>query len=204
MTAFPEENESDRLRSSWERHAAATLDTYLVAGVEDPRISVQSILTRALLCDALCPGRFSWLIEEELRFGFVMTWLLTHLELGIDKRLMLAAVKRNDRERCPSFVIDAFRMLQVPEGVIPDYVTTALQDRDEPTALSSEATDTFRKIWHQQLGTFSHTGYSLFEPACGSANDYRYLNAYNPGAYTIVAVKEAARVRRNGDSASLD
>ena len=96
MTVIWDDNESNLLRHSWERHAAETLDTYLVSGVEDPRINVQSILTRGLLCDALFPGRFARLIDEELRFGFVMTWLLTHLQLGIKKQSIMAAITRDD------------------------------------------------------------------------------------------------------------
>lgn len=68
-----EENESDRLRRAWDRVAPETLDTYLVTGVEDPRINAQSMLNRGLLCDAQFPGRFTRLIDEELRFGFVRT-----------------------------------------------------------------------------------------------------------------------------------
>lgn len=180
MTVLSDDNESSLLRHSWERHDAETLDTYLVSGVEDPRINLQSILTRALLCDALFPGRFARLIDEELRFGFVMTWLLTHLQLGLDKRSMMAAITRNDRGRCPGFVIDTIRMLQQGEGVTKDYVTMALQQAEGvgSASLASEAMDTFRRIWHEQLAALSHKGCSLFEPACGSANDFRYLDSY--------------------------
>jgi SAM-dependent methyltransferase len=180
MTVFSDDNESSRLRHAWERHAAETLDTYLVSGVEDPRINVQSILTRALLCDALFPGRFARLIDEELRFGFVMTWLLTHLQLGIEKPSLMAAITRNDRSRCPAVVIDTFRMLQQDDCVTEDYVTMALQEDegDGSTSLASEAMDTFRRIWHEQLAAPSQSGCSLFEPACGSANDFRYLHSY--------------------------
>jgi hypothetical protein len=40
------------LRSSWDCYPPQHLDSYLVSGVEDPRINGQSILTRALLADA--------------------------------------------------------------------------------------------------------------------------------------------------------
>jgi ubiquinone/menaquinone biosynthesis C-methylase UbiE len=180
MSVFSDDNESSLLRHLWERQAAETLDTYLVSGVEDPRINLQSILTRALLCDALFPARFTRLIDDELRFGFVMTWLSTHLQLGIEKRSILAAITQNDRSRCPAIVIDTFRMLQQDECLTDDYVTLALQEAEDhgSTSLASEAMDTFRKIWREQLAPLSHGGCSLFEPACGSANDFRYLDSY--------------------------
>jgi len=180
MTVFSDDNESRLLRDSWERHEAEALDRYLVSGVEDPRINVQSILTRALLCDALFPGRFARLIEEELRFGFVMTWLLTHLQSGIEKRSIMAAITQNDRARCRGVVTDAFRMLQEGECVTPDYVTMALQEAEDggPALLAPEAMDTFCRLWQEQLAALPPSGCSLFEPACGSANDFRYLDSY--------------------------
>jgi hypothetical protein len=69
------QQENDALRQMWEQHDAAHLDHYLVAGVEDPRLNIQSILTRALLADSLFPDRFAALINEELRFGTILTWL---------------------------------------------------------------------------------------------------------------------------------
>ena len=164
MTVFSDDNESSLLRHSWERHEAETLDTYLVSGVEDPRINLQSILTRASLCDALFPNRFARLIDEELRFGFVMTWLLTHLELGIEKGSIMAAIRRNDRSRCPGVVIDTFRMLQQRECVTPDYVTMALEETADggSASLASEAMDTFRRI-------LNYTGIDIAPKNIGNA-----------------------------------
>jgi len=74
--------EERNLKLSWDCHPSEYLDHYLVSGVEDPRINGQSILTRALLTDALYPGRFDALLTEELRFGAVLTWILQQLEKG--------------------------------------------------------------------------------------------------------------------------
>ena len=41
--------ETERLKKSWMRYDRATLRDYLVQDVEDPRINVQSILTRHFL-----------------------------------------------------------------------------------------------------------------------------------------------------------
>lgn len=175
-----EEDESDRLRRAWDRVAAETLDTYLVSGVEDPRVNAQSILNRGLLCDALFPGRFTRLIDEELRFGFVLTWLLSHLEMGVDRGTLLAAIRDDDGDRCPAFVLETFRRLQESASPLSDYVSAALDD-DAGTCsagLAPQALDTFQKIWSQELGRHSRRDCTLFEPACGSANDFRYLESF--------------------------
>ncbi|MCX5771088.1 MAG: hypothetical protein NTZ09_12575 [Candidatus Hydrogenedentes bacterium] len=54
----PLAGEDERLRWAWDRYPHEYLDSYLVSGVEDPRINFQSILTRALIADTLFPGRF--------------------------------------------------------------------------------------------------------------------------------------------------
>ncbi len=175
-----EENEGARLRRAWDRVAPETLDTYLVAGVEDPRINAQSILNRGLLCDALFPGRFTRLIDEELRFGFVLTWLLRHLEMGVDRGTLLAAIRDDDGDRCPAFVLETFRRLQESTSPLSDYVSAVLED-DAGTysaGLAPQALDTFQEIWSQELGRHSRLDCSLFEPACGSANDFRYLESF--------------------------
>jgi len=68
--------ETEGLIKSWMRHDEERLRDYLVAGVEDPRINIQSILTRHFLIEALFGDRFAPLMEHELRFGAVMNWLL--------------------------------------------------------------------------------------------------------------------------------
>ena len=70
------ELENKHLKWSWDRYPSDHLDSYLVAATEDPRINCQSILTRALIIDSLWPNVFTDLIDAELRFGIVLTWLL--------------------------------------------------------------------------------------------------------------------------------
>jgi hypothetical protein len=185
MNELFEDKESERLRQSWQRHGAESLDTYLVSGVEDPRVNIQSILNRALLCEALFPGGFLALIDEELRFGFVMTWLLKHLELGIDKRSLTAAIRAGRRDRCPDFVLETFQSLQETTDNLPDYISASLADVDghNPVTLSSDVLNTFQRIWCRKLARLSCSCCSLFEPACGSANDYRYLDSYGFTAF---------------------
>ena len=70
------ELENERLKASWDCFPAEHLATYLSIDEQDQRINTHSILTRALLIDTLWPGKFDAWIDEELRFGIVMTWLL--------------------------------------------------------------------------------------------------------------------------------
>lgn len=66
--------ESEKLARSWMQHKSGWLREYLVAGVEDPRINIQSILSRHFLLRALCGERFitwplfilasAWLSED--------------------------------------------------------------------------------------------------------------------------------------------
>ena len=64
--------ESDKLARSWMQHDAGMLRDYLVGGVEDPRLNVQSVLSRHFLTHALTGERFAALMEQELRFAAAM------------------------------------------------------------------------------------------------------------------------------------
>jgi len=70
------EQESEKLARSWMCHDPALLRDYLVAGVEDPRINLQSILTRHFLLGALGLERCRPLMDEEYRFAAAMNWLV--------------------------------------------------------------------------------------------------------------------------------
>lgn len=85
------QEETARLARSWMRHEAATLRDYLAQDVEDPRLNVQSILTRHFLLEQRCGTRHAALQEHELRFAVVANWLLGLLRqpIGPDE---LAAV----------------------------------------------------------------------------------------------------------------
>src|SRR6266404_3951789 len=68
--------ETKRLEKSWMQYDAAMLQDYLIEEVEDPRINIQSILSRHFLIEGLFGNRFAALQKEELRFAAVMNWLL--------------------------------------------------------------------------------------------------------------------------------
>ncbi len=171
--------EEYNLRCSWDCYPADFLDRYLVSGVEDPRINGQSILTRALLVDALYPGRFDALITEELRFGAVLTWILQQLEKGSTRQQLLDAIESPDPGCVPQFILKAAAWLREETCPIPDCIAAALccHDGDQPRyCLSDLALDTFMTIWSEQLSQAPSTTMSVLEVACGSANDYRFLH----------------------------
>jgi len=77
--------ETELLTRSWMQHDAAMLASYLVSSVEDPRLNIQSILTRHWLITMLFGERFAALRHEELRFGTVLNWLIPFLNRKLSR-----------------------------------------------------------------------------------------------------------------------
>lgn len=197
------EGESARLKRSWDRHAADHLDRYLVYGVEDPRINVPSILTRAWIVDALFPSQFESLVSEELRFGLCMTVLVHGLDQGHSRNATLAALERGDPGTTAPFVVDTYSRLQSNDCAVPDYITAALSDPLDADGqrLPSSALDTFAWLWRAELAARSRKPLSVLEPACGSANEYRFLAAYGLDRFLTytgfdISEKNIANARR--------
>lgn len=180
MNALRLAREERSLLLAWERHDADHLDEYLVAGVEDPRINAQSILTRALLIDRLFPGRFTREIEAEFRFGAVMTWLQGRLQAGAEPYALLDAISTTADTSIPAAIRETYRWLQSGDCALGDYMTGAL---DRPAvssgrvALNPDALDTFTVFWRRALPAPAGTRLPVLEVACGSANDYRFMDA---------------------------
>jgi len=169
------------LQRSWNQYSHEQLDSYLVSGVEDPRINCQSILTRALVADTLWPDEFTDLIDAELRFGAVLTWLLTQLENGADRYELLDSIADNGARSCPQMIRETYAWLQSEGCNVPDYISLALErpDPDKPGQLLHDAAlDTFSDIWRNTLAGRHAERISVLEPACGSANDYRFIDRY--------------------------
>ena len=194
------QRETNALRRSWDRHEGEFLRDYLVAGVEDPRINVQSILSRHFLLQGVVGERYRMVRQAELEFATALNWLL-----GLQEELAEAegrAAIRFGLERdvenvegivIPSFVRRLWQRLDAgsrpaserDESVIapalddhPNYLRAVL---DEPTGrlLESRVADTFVRIWDGLLGQESLPTplLAVLEVACGSANDYRALAA---------------------------
>jgi SAM-dependent methyltransferase len=173
------DTENEMLRQSWDKYDHDHLDTYLVSGVEDPRINCQSILTRSLLVDTLWPDEFTDLIDAELRFGTVMTWILAQLESGRDGNEMFDAVSGKVCNN--GLVTETFDWLQTESCPIPDYISAALIKSglaDYGALIGESALNTFREVWRAELADKTADTISVLEPACGSANDFRFLNDF--------------------------
>ena len=207
--------ETERLTQSWAHHDEAWLREYLVRGVEDPRLNLQSILSRHFLVRALEGRRFQGLMNEEYRFGAVIDWLRRVARLGEDRdgaEVTLYALQNGrdnaEGQEIPLFVSQAFANLpkQVDSCTIPNYIEQFLHgnklDQGEDGVIN-----TFVRAWQEAWGahppvrepgapeqsnTAGHSGHmgaghgpgrlSVLEPACGSANDYRFLARYGIAA----------------------
>ena len=169
------------------------LRDYLVEQAEDPRINVQSVLTRHFLLEALFGNRFAALQEEELRFAAAMNWLLVLLQQRLcadDAQAILHALaKQADNAagvEIPHFVSKTFASLPASADgvVVPNYVRDVLNDVQSPesTPDSMEARKaTFQLLWRKLLAGRRPERISVLEPACGSANDYRFIAAFGLG-----------------------
>ena len=186
------QEESDKLARSWMQHDAGTLRDYLVAGVEDPRINLQSILSRHFLARVLNAERFSALMEQEYRFAAAMNWL-TGLAGRIgdagELKLVLYALRHGadnaEGIKIPGFVVQSFAALPcVAAGLtIPNYIESVLSRTrfvKGQAKLHDPSLETFRKLWIKALKAEvpAPRPLTVLEPACGSANDYRFLHAY--------------------------
>jgi hypothetical protein len=163
------------------------LDNYLVSDVEDPRINVQSIISRAFLIDSIWPDKFAGLIREEIRFGICLSFILRFVKgnCSQESRRCLLETLENGADTCnglqiPPYLSLAFELASDGRAELPDYITEALTaatfDGDE--LLGDSALSTFEQIWHSILSGRKADRISVLEPACGSANDYRYLHSF--------------------------
>ncbi len=180
--------ESRRLVRMWERGERGELRDYLVRDVEDPRINVQSILTRHFLLEALFPGELAEARYHELWFGAVMNWVRRVRRRYGEEALteiygaLLAGRTEVRGVGVPAYVAAAARGLpRRVEGVeIENYVETAALGSEAGAGERWErACGTLAGVWRGLLGARG-VGERLrvVEAACGSANDYRYIYSY--------------------------
>jgi SAM-dependent methyltransferase len=175
--------ESEKLARSWMRHDAAWLQDYLVASVEDPRLNLQSILTRHFLATALTGDRFVALMEQEYRFAAAMNWLR---ELGKragtpeDFASVLHALRQGadnaEGIEIPHYLLRAFAALPAVAGdsAVPNYLEGFLSGGPLETSLN-----VFENLWRTAFSHITHpASRTVLEPACGSANDYRFLQSF--------------------------
>jgi SAM-dependent methyltransferase len=245
--------ETRQLKKSWMQYDATLLRDYLVEEAEDPRINIQSILTRHFLLEGLFENRFAALKQEELRFAVAVSWLDKFLQKSSCandlQELLYALDKRADNAagvEIPHFVSAAYRALPVTADgqAIPNYIRDALltkpqgrlplpvrnerkeghptadaqarhkqnepplpgpllhrEEREKPSVLSSvvqaavssvseaqletgtswlleQRKEMFQRLWRKVLARRRPRRISVLEPACGSANDYRFIEAF--------------------------
>ncbi|HCO96988.1 MAG TPA: hypothetical protein DIU00_24125 [Phycisphaerales bacterium] len=174
--------ETESLKKSWMRYDQDTLRNYLVQDVEDPRMNVQSILTRHFLIRQLFGERFDVLMEQELRFGLVMNWLLDlqkklvranqlHAVLGA----LLAGENEAEGLEIPPYIRETFASLFLPNYMCDLLSWAPVETTDVP--IPEYLMSTFQVIWREVLAGEQSQRISVLEPACGSANDYRFIEA---------------------------
>ena len=174
--------ETEALKNSWARHKSVELRGYLVRGVQDPRINFQSILTRHFLIDRVFPGQFALVMEQELRFSLVVNWLLKLLKASVTGDQLSAVLdallddeKNADGLQIPQFISQTFASLALPNYICDLFTWAPVETTDAP--IQEYLLNTFQAVWRELLENERHQPVSLLEPACGSANDYRFIDA---------------------------
>lgn len=183
--------ESERLTAAWEQHDAAFLRDYLVAGVEDPRLNVQSVLTRHFLIFEASGDRLRDLADAELTFAAVMNWLLRLVANPVTALDDCAAVRfalergadNAEGIELPPFIRQAWRALPATASgfEVPHYLAAFLAEPCVGPAgggLSGPVLDTFARLWSEATQEARPPRLAVAEPACGAANDYRFLDRY--------------------------
>src|SRR6266487_2449122 len=118
--------ETEKLARSWRQYDAPFLRDYLVADVEDPRINVQSILSRHFLIATLFGEKFRELGLQELRFAGAMNWLANLAKNSgggaEESRAVLHALEHGadnaEGLQIPHFISETFRSLPICLGEI--------------------------------------------------------------------------------------
>jgi hypothetical protein len=177
------QQETLQLQNAWSYHNQFILNSYLVEGVEDPRINIQSILTRHFLLRELFGDTGGHLMEHELRFALTANWLLARLTSSkpaykirnemTDVLLALCDEEESQAAGAPTFLKNSFQKLSFPNYIerLLSYVPS-IDSKEIPGYLL----DTFMEIWSESLGGRQTEPISVIEPACGSANDYRFIH----------------------------
>ena len=175
--------ETERLTRSWMRHSRDTLWNYLVQDVQDPRINVQSILTRHFLIEQLFGAQFEALMEHELRFALVMNWSLRLLKKPVQPwqlhsvlDALLTGQDNAEGVKIPPYISQTFAALSVPNYMCDLFTWSPVETSD--VLIPEYLLSTFERIWREVLAGEQPRRASVLEPACGSANDYRFLEAY--------------------------
>ncbi len=174
--------ETRRLRRSWDKQDASVLCGYLVRDVEDPRINIQSILCRHFLIERLFGDRYSFLQQQEIRFGLFMNWLLRLVKSGVRIQQLQAILFALMDGSPPAETLEIPRYVSMTFSnlLLPNYICSALNWYPEEKAgvIPDYLLKTFETIWNEVLSQEQAEPLVVLEMACGSANDYRYFESY--------------------------
>jgi SAM-dependent methyltransferase len=193
------QTETQRLERAWNRHEPAMLREYLVAGVEDPRINLQSVLSRHFLIRLSRGDRDAALMKAEYQFAAGMNQILAMGATMCDPEEAAGVIHGLSRgaDQCegrslPRFLSRLWSELSAAEpGTLPNFLQIALETMDFSTGrgnLTESALNVFQHLWQARLRPGASPGnitlrIPVLEPACGSANDYRFVQAYGLGEY---------------------
>ena len=141
-------DEASKLKQSWAAFSPETLEAYLVSGYQNPRINAQSIIARHFFVRQLFGSEFDALMHEELRF----------------------CVETNEaiRQRAAEMGVTMGVFTNPDKRAAVERVCAVIADREQ----------VFEHKWRDALAARSAEPISVFELACGSANDYRSLANY--------------------------
>lgn len=167
--------EGRRLARHWQGLGREHLDSYLIQDVEHPAINPQSILVRAFLADRLLPGACAELVSEELLFSACACHALqAHRENKL--RELYATVRRaGTGDALPDFL----NACLPPHATQSFALETLIADLAKCITLGFEHfTSPFAGRWKECLAQAPSAALSVLELGCGSANDYRFWDAY--------------------------
>lgn len=167
------------LERTWAAGSAEMLDAYLVAGYQNPRINLQSILVRHFLVSKLIGSELDGLMDDEIRFA-----------IGLNEAIRLRAAELG--VRMGSYLNPAkYEAVRHVDEVIADR-QMEFQDR-----------------WRATLGDRRLAPLQVLELACGSANDYRAFVEAGLAVHldyrgVDLAAKNIANARRRFPDASFE
>jgi SAM-dependent methyltransferase len=180
--------ETASLVRSWMRHEDLLLRDYLVAGVEDPRLNLQSLISRQFLITAGVGDRFQELMDAELRFAVAANWLLDLFRAGSCREAWLAlrqglrcGADDADGIEIPAWIRLIFQSLPASAGglIVPNYLEQFLTSLVEGAGWEFDNfLGLFMGLWREALASAppAQPPLRVLEPACGSANDYRFID----------------------------
>ena len=140
-------------------------------------------MTRHFLIERLFGKRFDYLAEHELRLGLVVNWLLRLLKKSVTAGQLQAVLDalltgRSDAEglQVPSYVSATFSDLMLPNYICDLLNWAPVETTEAP--IPEYLVSTFQAIWSEVLRDEQTRSISILEPACGSANDYRFIETF--------------------------